>query len=126
MLDAWNIAKYEDKIEDPSQDEEFGSYVDLWGPLQDGQYSLVQATGDNSKKWFLPSKSELAAFGGEIGITDYEEFGMGENHYWSSSYLDTHFGADVYLAFFLSGGYVNMGCWCGCEQSGGIRLSSTF
>lgn len=62
------------------------TYIDLWGAIQDGQYSIVNSASD-SCKWFIPSKSEWCAFGSELGITDvnYVFNNVIGSSYWSSS-----------------------------------------
>lgn len=99
--------------------------IDLWGAIQDNQYELVQ-TAQDSKKWFVPSKSEWCAFGEELEIKTrgYAICGLG-GWYWSSSQGKSvygyHFG---YLANFYNGGMscdynsVNVVC--------AVRLSATF
>ena len=52
-----------------------GTYQDMWGEIED----------EIKAGWFVPSKSEWAAFGGELGIaTNYTEYGL-SGWYWSSS-----------------------------------------
>ena len=62
-------------------------------------YTFTNAQGITSGEWSVPTKNELAAFGGELGITtsNYSGYGLKEE-YWSSS-------ADYYDY----GCYVNFG-----------------
>ena len=94
-------------------------YIDLWGAIQDGQYNIV-STASDSKKWFIPSKSEWSAFGEELGITqdNYANKGFSD-WYWSSSQgsTSTAYGALFNLGYFddYSVGII-----------GYVRLSTTF
>ena len=110
------IKKYEDKAYgDPYTT---GTYTDLWG------LSLLKQKV--SEGWFVPSKEEWAAFGGEIaeivGITDdddnYGDFGLSA-YYWSSSQEGTNYAWDSYFT----------GCFMGFYKVDGynsVRLSATF
>ena len=95
MINDWNnnTAKYGDKTIVSSGKD----YIDLWGAIQDGQYSIVSSATD-SGKWFVPSKAEWSAFGEELGITtsNYENKGL-SYFYWSSSQNNTY---HAYYAFF--------------------------
>ncbi len=64
---------------------------DMWGLIQD----------EIAEGWFVPSKSEWAAFGAAFDITssNYPTFGL-SNNYWSSSQFDT---SNVYEANFFFG-----------------------
>lgn len=94
-------------------------YIDLWGAIQDGQYNIV-STASDSKKWFIPSKSEWSAFGEELGITqdNYAKKGLSD-WYWSSSQGTTY---SAYYADF------NYGCIGDSGVIGDycVRLSTTF
>ncbi len=94
-------------------------YIDLWGAIQDGQYNIV-STASDSKKWFIPSKSEWSAFGEELGITtdNYPNKGLSD-WYWSSSQYDA---LSAYGAIFMFGyiDYYSVGI------HGWVRLSTTF
>lgn len=94
-------------------------YIDLWGAIQDGQYNIV-STASDSKKWFIPSKSEWSAFGEELGITqdNYEIRGL-SGWYWSSSQCDT---GRAYRANFLYG-YIDRNL---VYNTSFVRLSTTF
>ena len=66
---------------------------DLWKHIQN-----VAGTG---KRWFIPSKAEWSAFGGELGITESNWRGKGlSSYYWSSSQYDT---ISAWYAGFTSG-----------------------
>ena len=55
---------------------------DLWKHIQD--------VAGEGKKWFIPSKAEWSAFGGELGITKSNYSSKGLNSwYWSSSQNNT-------------------------------------
>lgn len=94
-------------------------YIDLWGAIQDGQYNIV-STASDSKKWFIPSKSEWSAFGEELGITqdNYANKGLSD-WYWSSSQRNAR---HAYYAHF-GNGYIND---CGVGSNDYVRLSTTF
>ena len=53
------------------------THKDIWGQIR----TLV------NKGWFVPSKDEWSAFGGELGITkeNYKAKGLEKCSYWSSS-----------------------------------------
>ena len=82
------LAKW--KAEDWGNQNDNGTYQDMWGEIED----------EIKAGWFVPSKSEWAAFGGELGIaTNYTEYGLSA-WYWSSS-QDTK--RKAYLAGFGNG-----------------------
>lgn len=115
MINDWNNKKYGEQTTASSGKD----YIDLWGAIQDGQYNIV-STASDSKKWFIPSKSEWSAFGEELGITqdNYANKGL-SGWYWSSSQSNTH---GAYSADFGSGyigGYSVSDNYC-------VRLSTTF
>ena len=117
MINDWNnnTAKYGEQTTASSGKD----YIDLWGAIQDGQYNIV-STASDSKKWFIPSKSEWSAFGEELGITSSNYVNKGlRAWYWSSSQLDTN---GVYGANF-NDGYILDGSVRG---NGSFRLSTTF
>ena len=87
-----------------------GSYDDMWGAIKD----------QVNEGWFVPSKSEWAAFGGELGITtsNYPSYGL-RDWYWSSSQATTDY---VYYASFDNGSmYSNT-----LDTNSYVRLSTTF
>ena len=70
MISKWNLEKYGDKDKD-------SSHKDMWGQIQE----------EVNNGWFVPSRAEWSAFGGELGITlsNYGKFGLNDDYYWSSS-----------------------------------------
>ena len=90
---------------------------DLWKHIQN-----VAGTG---KRWFIPSKAEWSAFGGELGITESNWRGKGlSSYYWSSSQYDT---ISAWYAGFASGGMSrgDVGNYR-VVQLFYVRLSTTF
>ena len=72
-----------------------------------------------SKGWFVPSRGEWAAFGGELGIPkDYTSVGLSDD-YWSSSQGDTYGAYDADFNY----GYVSIGT-VNCDFY--VRLTTTF
>lgn len=85
---------------------------DLWKHIQD--------VAGEGKKWFIPSKAEWSAFGGELGITTSNRSEKGlSSWYWSSSQYNT-FGA--WFAHF------NLGCMGSGDVNTNfcVRLATTF
>ena len=85
---------------------------DLWKHIQD--------VAGEGKKWFIPSKAEWSAFGGELGITSSNYSSKGLNSwYWSSSQYDTD---KAWYALFYSG------CMdrSSVDNTGCVRLATTF
>ena len=86
------------------------SYDDMWGVIQE----------EIESGWFVPSKSEWAAFGAAFNITgsNYQNFGL-NYFYWSSSQYTT---GSAYYAYF-GYGYID-------NHSVGysiyVRLATTF
>lgn len=75
MISKWNAKAYGD------QDQCSSGYKDMWGQIQEKV----------NNGWFVPSRAEWSAFGGELGISKdssnekyYGNFGL-STHYWSSS-----------------------------------------
>ena len=120
MINDWNnnTAKYGEQTTASSGKDS----IDLWGAIQDGQYSIVSSATD-SGKWFVPSKAEWSAFGEELGITtdNYVNRGL-SNCYWSSSQNGTD---TAYDAIFYSE-YMFMRYLTVSNNSGYVRLSTTF
>ena len=85
------------------------------------KYQFSSARVITSGSWSVPSRNELSAFAGELGITNlnYSEYGLSTS-YWSSSRSDkagNGYGADFpgsRIPIFRGTGYLN------------IRLSRTF
>ena len=117
MINDWNnnTAKYGEQTTASSGKD----YIDLWGAIQDGQYNIV-STASDSKKWFIPSKSEWSAFGEELEITqgNYKSKGLSD-WYWSSS---QGIAGSAYSAHFLNG-YIGSSS---VDGIGSVRLSTTF
>ena len=117
MINDWNnnTTKYGEQTTASSGKD----YIDLWGAIQDGQYSIV-STASDSKKWFIPSKLEWSAFGEELGITssNYVNKGLGD-WYWSSSQNDANNACNAHFG----SGYINFN---NVSSRGYVRLSTTF
>ena len=97
-------------------------YVMALNDYNDGvTYQFSSARVITSGSWSVPSRNELSAFAGELGITNlnYSEYGLSTS-YWSSSRSDragNGYGADFpggRIPIFRGTGYLN------------IRLSRTF
>ena len=91
-----------------------GTYKDMWGVIQTSVGNIENPT------WFVPSKSEWAAFAGELGLNDinYVNYNL-RDWYWSSAQGD---------AYFACAAYFNFGCMNDGTVSGGsyVRLAATF
>ena len=117
MVNDWdkNTTKYGEQTTASSGKD----YIDLWGAIKDGQYNIV-STASDSKKWFIPSKSEWSAFGEELEIKrdNYPKKGLSD-WYWSSSQSGARFAyaANFGNGYILSGGVRSYCC---------VRLSTTF
>jgi len=98
-----------------------GTSTDMWKVIQNNStYPLATSTSD-SGKWFVPSKGEWSAFGGELGITssNYSStYGL-SYYYWSSSQSET------YTAFRtrFDGGFVGRRI---VHDFNYVRLCATF
>ena len=117
MVIDWNnnTTKYGEQTTASSEND----YIDLWGAIQDGQYNIV-STASDSKKWFIPSKSEWSAFGEELGITqdNYANKGLSD-WYWSSSQNNAYYAYDaLFYDGYINGHDVNNYSY--------VRLSTTF
>ena len=89
MIAKWNSSGYGSQTTS-------GSYSDMWG------LSAVQSgTWNGASGWYVPSREEWAAFGGQLGITqsNYENKGLSD-WCWSSSQGDT---SHAWHASFYSG-----------------------
>ena len=109
MISKWNAKAYGDQ-------DKCSSHKDMWGQIQEKV----------NNGWFVPSKAEWSAFGGELGISEdssnekyYKNFGL-STYYWSSSQFDkrTAWLAGFNLGF-MTFSSVNSGFTC-------VRLSATF
>ncbi len=103
MISAWNNETYGIKNGD-------SSYTDMWGAIQT----------QTNNGWFVPSKTEWAAFGSAFSITssNYSSFGL-SLYYWSSSLCDTY---HAYYVLFGSG-YMGSGH---LNSNNYVRLATTF
>ena len=104
MIAKWNAKAYGD------QDQCSSGHKDMWGQIQEKV----------NNGWFVPSRAEWAAFGGELGITsgNYGNFGL-SNYYWSSSQSGAN---NAWYANF------NYGCmdYNDVNTNYYVRLSATF
>lgn len=102
VMTKWNSGTY-------TQDAD-SSFKDIWGQIQ------IQVNNG----WFVPSKSEWAAFGSAFSITssNYSSFGL-SYYYWSSSLYgaDDAYGANFYYGFI---GYSTV------NNLSYVRLAVTF
>ena len=114
MIREWNLGengKYQG-----AQNQ--GSYPDLWGAIQTAVGNIENPT------WFIPSKSEWAAFGDcvytKLGVNtdNYQDYGL-SSWWWSSSQYTTD---TAYRANF-DGGYIGYGDVNGNYY---VRLATTF
>ena len=103
MLTKWNGENFGIK--------NAGTYKDVWG--------AIKTKVDDG--WFLPSKSEISAFAGELGITkdNYTDLGLGYK-YWSSSQGSRYYASSAYF-----GGYGRI-MDDTVDQGYYIRLSTIF
>ncbi len=103
MISKWNAKAYGDQ-------DKCSSHKDMWGQIKK----------EVNNGWFVPSKAEWSAFGGELGITsrNYGNFFL-STFYWSSSQGNT------FNAEFPSFDY---GCMLGTSVNNdhSVRLSATF
>ena len=87
---------------------------DLWKYIQND----VTGTG---KRWFIPSKAEWSAFGGELGITQGNYSSKGLNGwYWTSSQCKN---ITSWMASFIAG---YMSEYLVNRDGIYVRLSTTF
>ena len=109
MIAKWNAKAYGD------QDQCSLGHKDMWGQIQEKV----------NNGWFVPSRAEWSAFGGELGISKdssnekyYGNFGLSDC-YWSSSQYSANF---AWRANFYDG-YMNTN---GVSNYTYVRLSATF
>ena len=105
MIASWNAEEY-------GAQNDNSNYDDIWGVIQD----------EVARGWFVPSKSEWAAFGAAFEITgsNCNTFGLGW-FYWSSSQISTR---NAYYADFNNGSsniYYNF-----VTREAYVRLATTF
>ena len=90
--------------------------------LNDAGYNQTrdQALRLEDKQWHIPANSEWAAFGGELGITEYNYYNYSlRTQYWSRTYNSTNHN---YYARFD-----NIGIWHGdVPEKTNVRLCTTF
>ena len=109
MIAKWNAKAYGD------QDQCSLGHKDMWGQIQEKV----------NNGWFVPSRAEWSAFGGELGISKdssnekyYGNFGL-SYYYWSSSQGSAY---NAWYANFINGfmglNYVSSNFY--------VRLSATF
>ena len=109
MIAKWNAKAYGD------QDKCSQGHKDMWGQIQEKV----------NNGWFVPSRAEWSAFGGELDISEdssnekyYKNFGL-SFFYWSSSQRGAN---DAWCAIFDFGYMTNY-----CVNYGRyVRLSATF
>ena len=84
-------------------------------------YTFTNAQGITSGEWSVPTRNELAAFGGELGITtsNYSGYGLKATYWSSSANIDNIYG---YCASF-SAGKINR---TGNSSTYYVRLARTF
>ena len=108
MISKWNATAY-------GAQNNCSNHKDMWGQIQE----------EVKNGWFVPSRAEWSAFGGELGISGdslsekyYGNFGLSSN-YWSSSQIYAH---SAWYAN-ISGG--SMGNFF-VNHNYYVRLSATF
>ena len=103
MIEKWNNKGY-------GEQNQCASHKDMWGQIQT----------EVNNGWFVPSKGEWSAFGGELGITSRNYSSKGLNSwYWSSSQNDTGSAWDAIFSI----GYMGIGIVNCCTY---VRLATTF
>ena len=109
MIAKWNAKAYGD------QDQCSLGHKDMWGQIQEKV----------NNGWFVPSRAEWSAFGGELGISKdssnekyYGNFGL-SSCYWSS--WQSSAGSAWFADFY--GGFMNIRT---VGSSSYVRLSATF
>ena len=103
MIEKWNNKGY-------GEQNQCASHKDMWGQIQT----------EVNNGWFVPSKGEWSAFGGELGITSRNYSSKGLNSwYWSSSQYTTGIAWRAYFYYGYMDGYdVNINYY--------VRLATTF
>ncbi len=106
MLAKWNAKAY-------GAQNACSSHKDLWGQIQEKA----------NKGWYVPSRAEWAAFGGNLGINtlNYAKNGL-SYYYWSSSQCNTNV---AWYANF-NNGYVGSYNVNGVGDNFSVRLGTTF
>ena len=103
MISKWNAKAYGDQ-------DKCSSHKDMWGQIQEKV----------NNGWFVPSRAEWSAFGGELGImsSNYGNFDLRIN-YWSSSQYNTY---RAWYAYFITDRMLNYFV----DTNIPVRLSATF
>ena len=101
-------------------------YVMALSDYNNGQiYKFYDAREITSGEWRVPKRNELAAFGGELGITtsNYSGYGL-KDTYWSSTPYNFDYYYIGYYANFSTG---KISCTNGYDSvTGYVRLARTF
>ena len=111
MIASWNGTVY-------GAQNDNSKYKDMWGVIQTAVGNISAPT------WFVPSKSEWAAFGDfaytkmGVDMENYANYGL-SGRYWSSSQRNTRSAYDAYFDSGCIGGNYVYGNYC-------VRLSATF
>ena len=108
MISKWNATAY-------GAQNNCSDHKDMWGQIQEKV----------NNGWFVPSRAEWSAFGGELGISKdssnekyYGNFGL-SGYYWSSSQLNAGFAWYAYFDY----GYMYDD---NVDNNYCVRLSATF
>ncbi len=106
MMEKWENAEY-------GKQNANASYKDMWG--------IEELKTKNVQGWFVPSKAEWSAFGGELGIntSNYQTKGLSDK-YWSSSLISSNQAYGVNFAETKPLSNYNL------SRDRYIRLSVTF
>ena len=108
MIISWNSSQY-----GPQNDNLL--CTDVWGVIQE----------EVRNGWFVPSKSEWAAFGDiatkrmRLTTSNYSDYDLSDT-YWTSSQGDTN---KAYLTIIGGGGYIRSDT---LEYNRAVRLSAIF
>ena len=86
MIEKWNNKGY-------GEQNQCASHKDMWGQIQT----------EVNNGWFVPSKAEWSAFGGELGITSSNYSSKGLNSWYCSS---SQSSTDCAWNAYFSGGYM--------------------
>lgn len=111
MIANWNSSKYGPQHSD-------SVYKDMWGVIQ------TEVGNINDPTWFIPSKSEWAAFGTftyeqmRVTTDNYTSYGLND-WYWSSTQVTNNCACGA----LFYGGYINN---CDVDDGIRVRLSATF
>ena len=103
MIEKWNAGEYGTKDDNVT-------YKDMWGVIQE----------EVAKGWFVPSKGELVAFLGNLGVTSANYAQKGLSGWIHSSSLEE--SISTWSAFVIDG-YMFSGNLSGRSV---VRLGTTF